>query len=128
SNAVRFVKTSCYCPATDISAIPGISSAKPAALAAPKSSHAVWRAPKRHHSSGRHLAKRSSIMVDSMSAAEVFIPADRLIAFAEDLLNATRVSEHKSRLVAMSLVAANLRGVYSHGVQLLRYYLEQLNW
>ena len=61
-----------------------------------------------------------------MSTAEVFITADRLIAFAETLLNATQVSQHKSELVATSLVAANLRGVDSHGVQLLPYYLEQL--
>src|ERR1700730_17897542 len=63
-----------------------------------------------------------------MSIAEVFIPTDRLIAFAEDLLTATRVSQHKSRLVATSLVAANLRGVDSHGVQLLPYYIQQLEW
>src|SRR3984893_13295983 len=63
-----------------------------------------------------------------MSIAEVFIPTDRLIAFAEDLLTATRVSQHKSRLVATSLVAANLRGVDSHGLQLLPYYIEQLEW
>jgi LDH2 family malate/lactate/ureidoglycolate dehydrogenase len=63
-----------------------------------------------------------------MSTAEVFITPDRLIAFAEALLNATQVSPHKSRLVATSLVAANLRGVDSHGVQLLPYYLQQLEW
>src|ERR1700730_17855594 len=63
-----------------------------------------------------------------MSTAEVFITPDRLIAFAEALLNATRVSQHKSRLAAASLVAANLRGVDSHGVQLLPYYLQQLEW
>src|ERR1051325_9756366 len=63
-----------------------------------------------------------------MSTAEVFIPADSLIAFAQTLLNATRVPPHKSRLVATSLVAANLRGVDSHGVQLLPYYIQQLEW
>src|SRR3984893_17848069 len=63
-----------------------------------------------------------------MSTAEVFIAADSLIAFAEALLTATRVSEDKSRLVATSLVAANLRGVDSHGVQLLPYYIQQLEW
>jgi LDH2 family malate/lactate/ureidoglycolate dehydrogenase len=63
-----------------------------------------------------------------MSTTDVFIAADSLIAFAETLLNATRVSQDKSRLVATSLVAANLRGVDSHGVQLLPYYLEQLAW
>jgi LDH2 family malate/lactate/ureidoglycolate dehydrogenase len=36
------------------------------------------------------------------------------------------VPERKARLVATSLVAANLRGVDSHGVQLLPYYVEQI--
>ena len=62
-----------------------------------------------------------------MSTAEVFITADSLIAFAEALLSATRVSQEKSRLVATSLVAANLRGVDSHGVARLRTYFDMLS-
>ena len=46
--------------------------------------------------------------------------------FAEAILKAVTVSERKARLVADSLVAANLRGVDSHGVQLLPYYVEQI--
>ncbi|MEO8656899.1 MAG: Ldh family oxidoreductase [Bryobacteraceae bacterium] len=46
--------------------------------------------------------------------------------FIEDLLQAAGVSGPKAALVAGSLIAGNLRGVDSHGVQLLPYYLEQL--
>src|SRR5712691_3806808 len=59
---------------------------------------------------------------------DVLIPADELTAFAARLLDALGVSHVKSKLVAESLVAANLRGVDSHGVQLLPYYVEQLEW
>ncbi len=45
--------------------------------------------------------------------------------FALDLTLAAGVSQPKAALVAESLVAANLRGVDSHGVQLLPFYLEQ---
>jgi LDH2 family malate/lactate/ureidoglycolate dehydrogenase len=54
------------------------------------------------------------------------IPFDELSSFAESILRAVHVPEHKARLVATSLVAANLRGVDSHGVQMLPYYIEQL--
>src|SRR5216684_477758 len=59
---------------------------------------------------------------------DALIPADELTAFAARLLDALGVSQAKSQLVATSLVAANLRGVDSHGVQLLPYYIEQLEW
>lgn len=49
-----------------------------------------------------------------------------LHGFVQDLLKAAGVSRRKAELVADSLVAGNLRGVDSHGVQLLGYYLEQL--
>jgi LDH2 family malate/lactate/ureidoglycolate dehydrogenase len=48
-----------------------------------------------------------------------------LETFAQDLMLAAGVAEPKAALVAHSLVAANLRGVDSHGVQLLPFYLEQ---
>ena len=51
---------------------------------------------------------------------------DELSSFAESILRAVNVPEHKASLVATSLVAANLRGVDSHGVQMLPYYVEQL--
>lgn len=61
-----------------------------------------------------------------MPGADILISADSLADFAERILLALEVPPHKSRLVARSLVAANLRGVDSHGVQLLQYYVEQL--
>ena len=63
-----------------------------------------------------------------MPDSDVLIPADSLTDFVARLLSALRVSPAKSRLVAESLVAANLRGVDSHGVQLLPFYIEQLEW
>ena len=52
--------------------------------------------------------------------------AEDLIEFARALLVAAGVEEVNSRLVAESLVAANLRGVDSHGLQLLPFYLAQI--
>jgi LDH2 family malate/lactate/ureidoglycolate dehydrogenase len=46
--------------------------------------------------------------------------------FAYRILTASGVSAAKSKLIAQSLVAANLRGVDSHGVQLLPFYVNQL--
>jgi LDH2 family malate/lactate/ureidoglycolate dehydrogenase len=63
-----------------------------------------------------------------MPEPDVLIPATELTPFAAQLLEGVRVSAAKARLVAESLVAANLRGVDSHGVQLLPYYLEQIEW
>ena len=54
------------------------------------------------------------------------LSAEVLTRFANDLLAAARVPEAKAALVAQSLVAANLRAVDSHGLQLLPYYLEQI--
>ncbi|HKW98533.1 MAG TPA: Ldh family oxidoreductase [Bryobacteraceae bacterium] len=63
-----------------------------------------------------------------MPEADVVIRDGELAAFAGRLLEGVGVPAPKSRLVAESLTAANLRGVDSHGVQLLPYYLEQLEW
>ena len=63
-----------------------------------------------------------------MPEPEILIQAGDLTAFAAQLLDAIGVTPVKSQLVAESLVAANLRGVDSHGVQLLPYYIEQLEW
>jgi LDH2 family malate/lactate/ureidoglycolate dehydrogenase len=57
---------------------------------------------------------------------EVLVPAAELEELCERLLLARGVAAHKARIVAETLVAANLRGVDSHGVQLLVYYLEQI--
>src|SRR5260370_12452261 len=56
----------------------------------------------------------------------ILIRAEALSSLAESILTAVNVSEPAARLVAMSLVAANLRGVDSHGVQLLPYYVDQI--
>ncbi|HYL39005.1 MAG TPA: Ldh family oxidoreductase [Bryobacteraceae bacterium] len=52
--------------------------------------------------------------------------ADILTRFAGDLLLAANVPAAKADLVARSLVAANLRGVDSHGLQLLPFYIEAI--
>lgn len=52
--------------------------------------------------------------------------SESLIAFAEEILLRLDVSKPKANLVAASLVASNLRGVDSHGMQLLPYYAEQI--
>src|SRR5712664_4327778 len=56
----------------------------------------------------------------------MIIRSEELTNLAESILRAVPVPDHKARLVATSLVAANLRGVDSHGVQLLPYYVEQM--
>lgn len=53
------------------------------------------------------------------------IQADDLREFCRHLAAAAGASETASHLVADSLVASNLRGVDSHGVSLLPYYLAQ---
>lgn len=54
------------------------------------------------------------------------LSAESLTQFAQQLLHAAGVPPEKAELVARSLIAANLRGVDSHGLQLLPYYLEQI--
>jgi LDH2 family malate/lactate/ureidoglycolate dehydrogenase len=54
------------------------------------------------------------------------ISGDALTAFAERILGGAGVPAHKASIAATSLVASNLRGVDSHGVQLVPYYVEQL--
>ena len=63
-----------------------------------------------------------------MPDPDVLIAASDLTPFCARLLDALGVLPAKSQLVAESLVAASLRGVDSHGVQLLPYYIEQLEW
>jgi LDH2 family malate/lactate/ureidoglycolate dehydrogenase len=52
------------------------------------------------------------------------LSSDVLTRFAYQLLIAAKVPDAKADLVARSLVAANLRGVDSHGLQLLPFYIE----
>lgn len=54
-----------------------------------------------------------------------FLPAGELRAFCHQLANAAGAPDAAARLIADSLVASNLRGVDSHGVSLLPYYLAQ---
>jgi len=54
------------------------------------------------------------------------IDAPSLTRFCEDILEAAGVPRHKAVIAAESLVASNLRGVDSHGIQLLPFYVEQL--
>src|SRR5438552_17800131 len=63
-----------------------------------------------------------------MSESEIVIPAPQLTEFARRVLEAVKVPPQKAELVANSLVAANLRGVDSHGVQLLAFYVEQIEF
>jgi LDH2 family malate/lactate/ureidoglycolate dehydrogenase len=53
-------------------------------------------------------------------------PCAILEDFAASLLGGAGVPQEAARITARSLVAANLRGVDSHGVNLLIYYLEQI--
>jgi len=54
------------------------------------------------------------------------IPHRRLAEFARAVLEAVKVPSEAATLVADSLVSANLRGVDSHGVQLLIWYTQQI--
>ncbi len=68
---------------------------------------------------------------NSGSAYEFYEPyvllcTETIEDFCEKLLIGAGVPDRKARLVAESLVAGSLRGVDSHGVQLLAFYLEKL--
>ena len=54
------------------------------------------------------------------------IAAEDLSSWAIQLLEAARIPAPKARLIADTLVAANLRGVDSHGVQLLPIYVDEV--
>jgi LDH2 family malate/lactate/ureidoglycolate dehydrogenase len=56
----------------------------------------------------------------------VVLTADALQTLCRQLLQALGVAEAHARIVGDSLVAANLRGVDSHGVQMLATYIQQL--
>src|SRR5437868_15219728 len=61
-----------------------------------------------------------------MSDDFILIPHRSLADFARSILETTGVPVSTASLVADSLVAANLRGVDSHGVQLLLWYTDQI--
>src|SRR2546425_6316479 len=54
------------------------------------------------------------------------ITATALTRFAEQILEGAGVPGHKAQVTAACLVASNLRGVDSHGMQLLPFYIDQL--
>ncbi len=56
----------------------------------------------------------------------ILIRRQPLIDFAHQILEASAMPRATAELVAESLVSANLRGVDSHGVQLLLWYTEQI--
>ena len=61
-----------------------------------------------------------------MSDPDILISAPELICFARSILEAVNVPPDKADLVATSLVAANLRGVDSHGAMRIPSYLDQI--
>src|SRR6266700_8007455 len=61
-----------------------------------------------------------------MPSVKRLIRHEDLHTFCVQLLAAAGLPAAKSAFAVEPLVAANLRGVDSHGVQLLLYYLEQL--
>lgn len=54
------------------------------------------------------------------------LSASTLTAVVEQILAGAQVSPEKARITAECLVASNLRGVDSHGIQLLPFYIDQL--
>src|ERR1700754_5093161 len=54
------------------------------------------------------------------------VAIDLLTQFCEDILQGAGVPPHKAKVTAACLVASNLRGVDSHGIQLLPFYIDQL--
>jgi LDH2 family malate/lactate/ureidoglycolate dehydrogenase len=54
------------------------------------------------------------------------ISSTDLTRLVETILEGGGVPPHKAKVVSVSLVAANLRGVDTHGVQLLPFYIDQL--
>ena len=54
------------------------------------------------------------------------ISAPELTQFVHRILTAGGVPDHKAVVVAESVVASNLRGVDTHGIQLIPYYMEKI--
>jgi LDH2 family malate/lactate/ureidoglycolate dehydrogenase len=64
-----------------------------------------------------------------LDSNEYFVIGHRPLAeFGRAVLEAVKVPTGAATLVADSLVSANLRGVDSHGVQLLIWYTQQIQW
>src|ERR1035441_2299341 len=54
------------------------------------------------------------------------VPFTELTSFCEAILQAAGVPRHKAEVTTACLISANLRGVDSHGIQLLPFYIAQL--
>ena len=54
------------------------------------------------------------------------LPVDTLTRFCEAILQGAGVPRHKAEIAAACLVSSNLRGVDSHGIQLLPFYVDQM--
>src|SRR5947199_723159 len=54
------------------------------------------------------------------------LPVVELTRYCEQILQSAGVPPHKSEVTTACLIASNLRGVDSHGIQLLPFYLDQL--
>ncbi|MBI4905805.1 MAG: Ldh family oxidoreductase [Acidobacteria bacterium] len=61
-----------------------------------------------------------------MAEQYILIQSAPLKAFAKSMLMGAGVAVDRAELVAQSLLEANLRGVDSHGVQLLNFYIEHM--
>lgn len=61
-----------------------------------------------------------------MAEEYVVIPAQPLREYAAKMLEGAGVSSERAAFIARTLVEANLRGVDSHGVQLLNFYVEHM--
>lgn len=62
----------------------------------------------------------------TMSAKATAVRADQLLELATAVLTAADVPDSDARIVAASLVDADLRGIHSHGVSRLGIYVERL--
>ena len=54
------------------------------------------------------------------------LPVDTLTRFCEAILQGAGVPRNKAEIAAACLVSSNLRGVDSHGIQLLPFYVDQM--
>jgi LDH2 family malate/lactate/ureidoglycolate dehydrogenase len=72
----------------------------------------------------RNGAERREVKPDPTS--EPNIPADRLRSFCEELLTALGLKEGDASQVADTLIEADLRGVHSHGINLVSLYFNRV--
>jgi len=71
----------------------------------------------------RRLSHGKMVLMNSKRSFEVYSPED-LRAFCEECFIKVGVSEEHAKLIADHLITASLRGVDSHGIIRIPYYLE----